>query len=113
MDKYFSSTYDPRLDVAQPNVGKTGMLDGPQWEGWEGMLELVQLRAADREERKRRERVDKEKSKFDKKRAKAKGSSSVVAPATTVPISDVGLMDMKYKKRGATKEWDLAKEAPT
>lgn len=78
------------------------------------MLELVQLRAADREERKRRDKEDKEKNKFDKKRAKARGSSSVVSPAVSVPpISDVGLMDMKYKKRGATKEWDLAKETPT
>ncbi|KAG9122159.1 hypothetical protein FRC07_001593 [Ceratobasidium sp. 392] len=70
MDKYFSPTYDPRLDVTQPAVSKSGMLDGPQWDGWEGMLELMRVRAMDKEEKKRRAKEDKEKSRFDKKRAK-------------------------------------------
>ncbi|KAG8721050.1 hypothetical protein FRC08_016170 [Ceratobasidium sp. 394] len=115
MDKYFSPTYDPRLDVTQPTVSKSGLLEGPQWEGWEGMLEVMRVRAMDKEEKKRRAKEDKEKSKFDKKRAKEKAGTSIpiASSASFAPISEVGLMDMTYKKRGATKEWDLAKETPT
>ncbi|CAE6472860.1 unnamed protein product [Rhizoctonia solani] len=116
MDKYFSPSYDPRLDVDQPSVNKTGLLEGAQWEGWEGMLELMRLRAQDKEEKKRREREDRQKDKFDRKRAKEKGLSSFSnLSSSAIPDSTdaVGLMDMKYKKRGAVKEWDLAKETPT
>ncbi|KAG8742533.1 hypothetical protein FRC10_001300 [Ceratobasidium sp. 414] len=115
MDKYFAPTYDPRLDVTQPTVSKSGLLDGPQWDGWEGMLEVMRVRAVDKEEKKRRAKEDKEKSKFDKKRAKKKAGTSIptAPPASSTPISEVGLMDMQYKKRGVAKEWDLAKEMPT
>lgn len=89
------------------------MLDGPQWEGWEGMLELMRVRAQDKEEKKRREREDKEKERFDRKRAKEKAGTSLGSLATLDEEGEVGLMDMKYKKRGAVKEWDLAKETPT
>ncbi|KAG9087506.1 hypothetical protein FRC06_002511 [Ceratobasidium sp. 370] len=115
MDKYFSPTYDPRLDVTQPTVSKTGLLEGPQWDGWEEMLDVMRARAMDKEEKKRRAKEDREKSKFDKKRAKEKAGTSIpiASSASFTPISEVGLMDMRYKKRGATKEWDLAKETPT
>ncbi|QRV94839.1 hypothetical protein RhiJN_22857 [Ceratobasidium sp. AG-Ba] len=114
MDKYFSEDYDPRLDVAQPAVNKTGMLEGPQWDGWEGMLELIRVREMDKEEKKRRAKEDKDKSKFDKKRAKERGTTSILTTSSvSAPTSDLGLMDITYKKRGATKEWDLCKETPT
>ncbi|CAE6452221.1 unnamed protein product [Rhizoctonia solani] len=113
MDKYFSEAYDPRLDVQQPSISTSGLLEGPQWEGWEGMLEVMRLRAQDKEEKKRRDREDREKDKFDRKRAKEKGFSAL--SSSTIPNStgEAGLMDIKYKKRGAVKEWDLAKETPT
>ncbi|CAE6415405.1 unnamed protein product [Rhizoctonia solani] len=113
MDKYFAPSYDPRLDIEQPSVNKTGLLEGAQWDGWEGMLELMKLRAQDKEEKKRRERDDREKDKFDRKRAKEKGVSSLGSSAIPDSTEGVGLMDIKYKKRGAMKEWDLAKETPT
>ncbi|CAE7208270.1 unnamed protein product [Rhizoctonia solani] len=113
MDKYFSPSYDPLTDIDQPSVNKTGLLEGPQWEGWEGMLELMRLRAQDKEEKKRREREDREKDKFDRKRAKEKGLSSLSSSVALASTEEVGLMDIKYKKRGAVKEWDLAKETPT
>ncbi|KAG8715940.1 hypothetical protein FRC11_012559 [Ceratobasidium sp. 423] len=113
MDKYFSASYDPRLDVEQPSMNASGLLEGPQWEGWEGMLEVMRLRAQDKEEKKRREREDREKDKFDRKRAKEKGVSKLSSSIVPESTEEVGLMDMKYKKRGAVKEWDLAKETPT
>ncbi|CAE6414387.1 unnamed protein product [Rhizoctonia solani] len=113
MDKYFAPSYDPRLDVEQPTMNKSGLLEGPQWDGWEGMLELMRLRAQDKEEKKRREREDREKDKFDRKRAKEKGVSNTTSTTVLEPTGEIGLMDMKYKKRGAVKEWDLAKETPT
>ncbi|KAG8728054.1 hypothetical protein FRC12_022052, partial [Ceratobasidium sp. 428] len=90
MDKYFSPTYDPRLDVTQPSINKSGLLDGPQWQGWEGMLELLQARAMDKEEKKRRAKEDKERSKFDKKRAKEKAGTSIpiASSASFTPISE-------------------------
>lgn len=92
-------------------MNQSGMLEGPQWEGWEKMLEVMRARAQDKEEKKRREKEDKEKERFDRKRAKEKSSSGLTV--TLDPKGEVGLMDMTYKKRGVVKEWDLAKETPT
>ena len=70
-------------------------------------------RGFDEEEKKRRDREDREKDKFDRKRAKEKGVSAPTPSTISASTGEVGLMDMQYKKRGAVKEWDLAKETPT
>ena len=93
MDKYFEESYDPRLDVAPlalPTIPATGLISDAEFAGWDAMLEIIKLRRQDKEDKKALERwgVDKEKEK----------------------AGEVSALDIKYKKRGAVREWDLGKE---
>ena len=104
MDKYFESSYDPRLDVAPlsvPIVPATGLIPDVEFAGWEAMLEIIRQRRADKEDKKAIERwVTGSSSKDkDKKKKTAEGTSEVV-----------DIMSIEYKKRGAVREWDLGKE---
>ena len=97
MDKYFESGYDPRLDVAPlavPEVPATGLIPDADYSGWDAMLELIRMRREDKEEKKRLERwgVSKDKDKDGDK------------------SGEVSALDIKYKKRGSVREWDLGKE---
>ena len=70
MDKYFDSSYDPRLDVApltMPTVPATGLISDAEFEGWDAMLEIIRLRRQDKEDKKAMERwgISKEKEKDD------------------------------------------------
>ena len=99
MDKYFDSSYDPRLDVApltMPTVPATGLISDAEFEGWDAMLEIIRLRRQDKEDKKAMERwgISKEKEKEKEKTAE----------------KEVSALDIKYKKRGSVREWDLGKE---
>ena len=104
MDKYFEASYDPRLDVTPlsntPKVPATGLVEGAEFDGWEAMLEVI---------RERRERKALGLDKLDKKSRKS-GTSS---PAPETWGGGISALDIAYKKRGSTREWDLCKETPT
>lgn len=104
MDKYFQETYDPRLDVEQlplPTIPATGLISDAEFEGWDAMLRLIQLRRQDKEDKKALER-----SGIPAKRSK---SGAIVADG---PDIDTGpsVMNLEYKKKGTVREWDMGKE---
>lgn len=107
MDKYFDASYDPRLDTGPlvlPNIPSTGLIDGAEFEGWEAMLDIVRQRREDRAERKRLERLGllpDDKAKKEKKSLKESGAWTMDA--------GVSVLDIKYNKRGAVREWDMGK----
>jgi len=118
MDKYFETSYDPRLDITPlvaPSIPATGLINSAEFEGWDAMLELIKQRRADKADRKRLERLGLvEKSGKEKKKGKSKveglGVAGTLAGWST---GGDGLMDIEYKKRGSVREWDLGKESPT
>ncbi len=102
MDKYFDSTYDPRLDVAplsMPTIPATGLISDAEFEGWDAMLEIIRMRRQDKEDKKALERwgILQDKDKDMGKASEKKGE-------------EVSALDIKYKKRGSVREWDLGKE---
>lgn len=107
MDKYFDASYDPRLDTGPltlPNIPSSGLIDGAEFEGWEAMLEIVRQRREDRAERKRLERLGilpDDKGKKEKKTLQDSGAWTMDA--------GVSVLDIKYNKRGAVREWDMGK----
>ena len=106
MDKYFESSYDPRLDVAPlavPNVPKTGLIDDADFAGWDAMLEVIRQRREYKAEKKMLERWGIGKDK-DKDKSKKSATSASWSEASS------SVMDIQYKKRGAVREWDLGKE---
>jgi hypothetical protein len=119
MDKYFESSYDPRLDVAPlvaPSIPETGLINNAEFDGWDAMLELIKQRRTDKVERKRLERLGLvEKSGKDKKKSKSSKVAGLGVAGTLAGWSSGGdgLMDIEYKKRGSVREWDLGKETPT
>jgi len=104
MDKYFEESYDPRLDVEPlplPTIPSTGLISDAEFEGWDAMLELIKLRRQDREDKKALERVG-----ITAKRSK---SGAIVADRPDVDTGS-SVMDIKYAKKGAVREWDMGKE---
>ncbi|KAI0756105.1 hypothetical protein C8Q80DRAFT_1264208 [Daedaleopsis nitida] len=102
MDKYFEQSYDPRLDVAPltlPTVPATGLISDAEFAGWDAMLELIRLRRQDKEDKKAMERWGISSKDKDKDKDKVKEQSG-----------EVSALDIKYKKRGAVREWDMGKE---
>lgn len=111
MDKYFEESYDPRLDTGPmtvPTIPNTGLIDGPEFESWEAMLDIIRQRREDKAERKRLQRLgllpDKEK-KEKKVKEKIEKSSDAWSMDTGTSI-----MDIQYSKKGAVREWDMGKE---
>ncbi|KAI0714627.1 hypothetical protein C8Q76DRAFT_795486 [Earliella scabrosa] len=99
MDKYFESSYDPRLDVApltMPTIPATGLISDAEFAGWDAMLEVIRLRRQDKEDKKAMERWG-----ISKDADKGKSSTKE---------GEVSALDIKYKKRGSVREWDLGKE---
>ena len=120
MDKYFETSYDPRLDVAPlvaPSIPATGLINNAEFEGWDAMLDLLKQRKEDKAERKRLERLGLvEKSGKEKKKEKGKSKVAGLGVAGALAgwsACGDGLMDIEYKKRGSVREWDLGKESPT
>ncbi|GAA6020921.1 hypothetical protein JCM8202_005495 [Rhodotorula sphaerocarpa] len=138
MDKYFSPTYDPRLDYTLTDVtdSATGLIADGAFDGWDRMLETVKVRKEDKREREEREkaerrrererrRAEREERRQRRKRRRRSGSAAgssrsgasdsdegegVVGPRYD-PAS--GLMEVAYARKGKTREWDLGKENPT
>lgn len=110
MDKYFEETYDPRLDVAPPQVPATGLINNADFEGWDAMLDLLRTRREDKEEKKRMERLGLTKEKVKDKKKGAADSISDRWVADRWNTEAVSIMDIEYKKRGTVREWDLGKE---
>lgn len=111
MDRYFAESYDPRLDVTPlsiPTIPATGLINNAEFESWDRMLELVRLRREDREDRKLLEKLGLRK---DKDKSGKKGSESVSKSSTSERWGRGGedIMEIEYKKRGATREWDMGK----
>jgi len=107
MDKYFDSSYDPRLDVAPltvPQVPATGLIDDAEFAGWDAMLEIIRQRREDKAEKKILERWGISK---DKNKNKNKGDDGL---ASRWSEGGTNIMDIEYKKRGSVREWDLGKE---
>ena len=99
MDKYFEESYDPRLDVAPlalPTIPATGLISDAEFAGWDAMLEVIRLRRQDKEDKKAMERWGIGKEKEREKTGEKAG--------------EVSALDIKYKKRGAVREWDMGKE---
>lgn len=132
MDKYFSESYDPRLDL--PEVPKTGMLHDGEHGGWDQMLSVVAERSAAREARKDKERREKDERRRErqrtrdereakrrwKARAGIEGSEEEEdrrrrrekKERTRIEGEEreKSLMGMKYTKPGGVREWDQAKD---
>ncbi|KAH9923686.1 uncharacterized protein B0H18DRAFT_878426 [Fomitopsis serialis] len=104
MDKYFESSYDPRLDVAPlalPTVPKTGLIDDADFAGWDAMLEVIRQRREYKAEKKILERWG-----VGKDKEKKKGADTVASWSE----GGSSVMDIKYKKKGSVREWDMGKE---
>jgi len=104
MDKYFQETYDPRLDVEPlplPTIPATGLISDAEFEGWDAMLRLIQLRRQDKEDKKVLDRAGIP--------AKRSNSGAIVADRLD---ADTGhsIMNLEYKKKGTVREWDMGKE---
>lgn len=110
MDKYFESSYDPRLDIEPmtlPTVPTTGLIDGTEFERWEAMLDVIRQRREDKLERKRLERQGLLPDKGSSKKAVIKGE---MASSSAWNGEAASMMDIQYSKRGAVREWDMGKE---
>lgn len=104
MDKYFQESYDPLLDVEPlplPTIPATGLISDAEFEGWDAMLQLIQLRRQDKEDKKALERAG-----IPAKRAK---SGAIVADGPDIDTGP-GMMNLEYKKKGTVREWDMGKE---
>ena len=118
MDKYFSPTYDPLLDIAHTTVPSTGLLhEESSFENWNNMLEILRER---KEEKKLKSIKDKAERKEQREvvreeRKSRKEGKGVISPDLVLgggsTGSGSGLMDMgsSYTKRGGTREWDMGK----
>lgn len=138
MDKYFSPTYDPRLDYTLTDVtdSATGLIADGAFDGWDRMLETVKVRKEDKREREEREkaerrrererrRAEREERRQRRKRRRRSGSAAGSSRSGASDSEDgegavgprydpaSGLMDVAYARKGKTREWDLGKENPT
>ncbi|CEQ39413.1 SPOSA6832_00950, partial [Sporobolomyces salmonicolor] len=133
MDKYFSPTYDPRFDFTLDAVTdpSTGLVGDAGFDAWDGMISLVKARKEDKKEKewrekeeRRRERDQKRKEREERRRERKRrrrGEGSSASGSGSESDGEVGprydpktgLMEVKYAKQGATREWDLGKETPT
>ncbi|GAA5968390.1 hypothetical protein JCM11641_007618 [Rhodosporidiobolus odoratus] len=127
MDKYFASSYDPRLDFTLADVtdSSTGLIANGGFDSWDRMLDTVKARKEDKEEREEREkaerkaergrvRAEREKRKRRRRGEDSSGGSDSEAEAVGKTYdARTGLLDMKYVRNGGTREWDRGKEEPT
>ncbi|KLO20125.1 hypothetical protein SCHPADRAFT_884876 [Schizopora paradoxa] len=110
MDKYFESSYDPRLDIEPmtvPTVPSTGLIDGTEFERWEAMLDVIRQRREDKLEKKRLERQGLLPEKTSSKKVVIKGE---MASSSAWNGEGASMMDIQYSKKGSVREWDMGKE---
>ncbi|KAH8919093.1 hypothetical protein BT69DRAFT_1285144 [Atractiella rhizophila] len=88
MDKYFSSSYDPRLDINLDDLTDptTGFVAEGAYATWDNMLELLKIRKEEKAEKKWKDKM---------------GVAS---------SSGGDMMRAKYPKKGETREWDVGKD---
>lgn len=116
MDRYFSESYDPRLDTVplnkKPSVPKDGLIPAEDFEGWDAMLELIELRRQDKAEKKRSGLLDindarKKKKKPDRPLELA--WEAVEKKRQALSEKEPGVMDIRYQTKGSVREWDMGK----
>lgn len=124
MDKYFSPTYDPLLDFTPAQLalqkdaqdGEFGLIGEGSFNEWDKMLKNLKDRKEEKKLRESREkeerRKDRERKRKERRRRKGEAVSSSDDSESEARVGK-GLMDMKYSKKGGTREWDLGKEVPT
>lgn len=129
MDRYFASSYDPRLDFTLDDVtdSSTGLVVGGAgaFDSWDRMLDMVKARKEDKKEREAREKAERKaerervrRERDERRRKRRKGSASSEASSDEDVVgprydAKTGLMEMNYGRKGKTREWDLGKEQPT
>jgi hypothetical protein len=122
MDRYFADSYDPKLDTTplskKVKVPKDGLIPPEEFEGWETMLELIKVRREDKAERRRLETIYGSEGTQKKKRKKGEKVVEMAWQAVEKRRQALGeheptIMDIRYQRRGATREWDMGKEGPT
>lgn len=113
MDKYFDPAYDPILDVDTAAMGSLNeLVPEGGFEHWNAMLELVKQRKEDKADKKRKEKEEGKKKKKRKDRGEEEDPDEEEERKRKIKLGlEVpGLMDIKYAKRGAMREWDVGKE---
>ncbi|GAA5844864.1 hypothetical protein JCM3766R1_004373 [Sporobolomyces carnicolor] len=134
MDKYFSPTYDPLLDFtpAQLALGRTGsgsagdddeygLIGEGSFNAWDQMLDSIKGRKEEKKLREAREKEERRKERERKRKERRRKKGEAVSSSDgddgggrdRRDGSARGLMEMKYSKKGGTREWDLGKETPT
>jgi hypothetical protein len=122
MDRYFKDSYDPRLDTVPlskaPRVPKDGLIPDEDFAGWEAMLELIKVRRQDKVDRKRVAVLDADDDERKKKKRKKDGKKEMAWEAVekkreVLESREPSLMDIRYQRRGAVREWDMGKAEVT
>ncbi|KAG8886566.1 hypothetical protein FRB98_001214 [Tulasnella sp. 332] len=112
MDRYFDPSYDPLLDTYPTNnLTLNDPVPESAFEHWSNMIELVKMRKEDKADRKRREKEEKRENK-GKKRKKGvdEDEEDEKNRRIRLGLERPSVMDVKYVKRGAMREWDVGKE---
>jgi len=115
MDRYFSESYDPRLDTVplnkKPSVPKDGLIPAEDFEGWDAMLELIELRRQDKAEKKRSGLLDINDARKKKKsdRPLELAWEAVEKKRQALSEKEPGVMDIRYQTKGSVREWDMGK----
>jgi hypothetical protein len=120
MDKYFSASYDPRLDVSVADLTdpKTGLIAEGNFDEWSMMLDVLEARKGDRKmreietEAERRKRKEEKRLKKDNKRRRGHSSSPEIGPLPA-SMSSAGDGLTEYTKKGSVRPWDAGKMPPT
>lgn len=131
MDKYFSSSYDPRLDVSLTSLTHSnGLIADGGFDEWDSMLRVMKEKKEAKEEKEWREKVERKRerervrSEREARRARRRGEDTppgireieemeVKVHGPSVGAVGRGMMDMQYVKKGETRSWDLGKFEPT
>lgn len=121
MDKYFSPTYDPLLDFtpSQLTDSQTGLIGEGGFDEWDRMLSSLKRRKEDKKEVEWREKEERRRDREKKRKERRRKRGEDVSESESDDEGkrgvggQKGIMDMKYSKKGSTREWDLGKENPT
>jgi hypothetical protein len=127
MDKYFSATYDPLLDFTPAQLELKndkddlhGLIAEGSFNEWDKMLRNLKERKEDKKVRESREKEERRKERERKRKERRRKRGESVSSSEESgdergggTKGGAGLMDMKYSKKGGTREWDLGKETPT
>lgn len=127
MDKYFSPTYDPLVDFTPSQLSLSasasnqdepyGLIAEGSFNSWDRMLSAIKERKEEKKLRESREkeerRKERERKRRERRRKRGESVSSSEESEHGGKEGSGGLMEIKYSKKGGTREWDLGKETPT